>query len=122
MTLYDNYDLHEHPELLYNLDETALSTNEEAKSAYFPKGTRVATILNPTCGKMTYSILCCGSANGYLLPPFIIYKAAHLYKAWCEKGPSGTLYGRTVSGWMEEAEFAAWINTVGEQDSCTVDG
>ncbi|KAJ8917911.1 hypothetical protein NQ315_002604 [Exocentrus adspersus] len=41
------------------------------------------------------------TADGVLLPPYIIYKAEHLYDSWTERGPKGARYNRTKSGWMD---------------------
>ena len=43
----------------------------------------------------------CGSATGELLPPYVVYKATNLYKAWCEGGPEGTMYSVTKLGWFD---------------------
>jgi len=37
-------------------------------------------------------IMYCGSASGTRLPPYIVYKAKHLYDIWKQGGLAGTLY------------------------------
>lgn len=56
-----------------------------------------------------YSVLFCASASGGFLPPFIVFKDAHLYSSWTTGGPEGTLYGCTKSGWMEDSVFESWF-------------
>ena len=42
------------------------------------------------------------TADGTLLPPYVIYKAQHLYDLWTEGGPRGARYNRKANqvGWM----------------------
>ncbi|KAJ8909547.1 hypothetical protein NQ315_012741 [Exocentrus adspersus] len=41
--------------------------------------------------KSSTSVMFCGSADGTLLPPYVIYKSIHLYDTWKEHGPAGAL-------------------------------
>jgi hypothetical protein len=36
------------------------------------------------------------------IPPYILYKAKHLYRIWTLHGPDGSQYGVSTSGWMED--------------------
>ena len=51
----------------------------------------------------------CGSANGTLLPPMIVYKALNLYENWTQGGPLGTAFACSKSGWFEMTTFKAWF-------------
>ena len=51
----------------------------------------------------------CGSAAGVRLPPFVVYKAKHLYDTWKHGGSPGALYGAFSSGWMERPNFLSWF-------------
>lgn len=53
-------------------------------------------IMNST--KSSTSIMFACTASGKLLPPYVVYKAKHIYDAWTEGGPSNTRYNRTESG------------------------
>jgi hypothetical protein len=111
-SIYDKYDLHEHPEKIFNADETGLTTDATSSSCFYKKGTRSAIVLNPTLGKTMHTVLVCGSASGELLPPFVVYKGKHLYDSWSKGGPKGTQYTTTSSGWMEEEAFCCWLKRV----------
>lgn len=52
------------------------------------------------------------SADGKLLPPYIIYKSAHLYDTWTEGGPPGTRYNRSPSGWIDGQLFLEWYTKI----------
>lgn len=42
-----------------------------------------------------------GTASGVNLPPYIVYKSMHLYDTWTKRGPKGTIYNRSSSGWFD---------------------
>lgn len=65
-------------------------------------------ILNST--KSFISIMFSGTPSGHLLPPYVVYRAVHLYDTWMEEGPPGTLYNRTTSGWFEACSFDDWFH------------
>ena len=46
---------------------------------------------------------------GELLPPYVVYKAHHLWSTWTEGGPSGTRYNRSKSGWFDSVIFDDWF-------------
>jgi hypothetical protein len=112
MALYDEEDLHAHPERVFNADETGLNTDGTVAAAYLKKGTKVAVTINPSGGKVQYSVLICGNAVGTMLPPFVVYRAKNLYDTWCRGGPPGTQYACTKSGWMESEAFLQWMEKV----------
>lgn len=51
----------------------------------------------------------CGTANGKLLPPMVVYKSLNLYKNWTTGGPNGTVYGHSKSGWFDMTLFEKWF-------------
>ena len=53
-----------------------------------------------------------GTAAGTLLPPYIVYKAEHLYNTWQEGGPQGARYSTSRSGWFDSALFEDWFETI----------
>ena len=40
-----------------------------------------------------------------LLPPYVVFKSAYIWRTWTEQGPSGAYYNRTKSGWFDQACF-----------------
>ncbi|KAK3911597.1 Jerky protein homolog-like [Frankliniella fusca] len=47
-----------------------------------------------------------------MLPPYVVYKATHLYDTWIEGGQGGpekTCYNRTASGWFDMEVFEDWF-------------
>ena len=62
----------------------------------------------------------CASADGIMLPPYVIYKSLHMYESWTKGGPkgepccvgtcckTGTMYNHTPSGWFDMPSFEHW--------------
>lgn len=50
-----------------------------------------------------------GNAAGELLPPYVIYRAGHMWTTWTENGPKGCRYNCSSSGWFDAAIFAEWL-------------
>jgi len=59
--------------------------------------------------KSATSVMFCGSAAGTMLPPMVVYKAAHVYKAWKQRGSKGTHYYRSSSGWFDGFLLEKWF-------------
>ena len=94
---------------LWNADETGFCTSASSSLVLARKGSRT---VHETCGgsgREFYTVLAAGAADGTRLPPFLLYKGAHLYARWTKNGPAGALYGVSGSGWMEGANFKNWF-------------
>jgi hypothetical protein len=50
-----------------------------------------------------------GSAAGEMVPPMVLYKALNLYTSWCQRGPKGTVYSCSKSGWFDGFHFEMWF-------------
>ena len=86
----------------------------------FVVGTKYPTKLE-NVSKANYSVLVCGSAGGTLLPPFIVFKAEHVYRTWLENRPqgkpfcderccaAGSFASRSDSGWIDAESFTQWF-------------
>ncbi|CAH2004705.1 unnamed protein product [Acanthoscelides obtectus] len=98
------------PHLIYNYDETNLVDDPGKKKVLTKRGTKYPeAIKNST--KAAFSLMMCGNAAGQLLPPYVNYKAEHLWDTWTEGGPSNTRYNRSKSGWFDANSFEDWFFT-----------
>ena len=115
-------------ERIWNCDETGFCTAVATKSVLAKRGSKNVHKTGGGSGReyitvlgiitMYYIIIIigiilligCGSASGKRLPPYIVYKAKHMYDIWKNGGPPGTLYSVSPSGWMESANFLSWFN------------
>jgi hypothetical protein len=54
----------------------------------------------------------CGSGQGDIMPPYIVYKALNMYDSWTRGGPKGTPYNTTKSGWFDSCIFQDWFKNL----------
>lgn len=76
------------PEAIFNYDESNLSDDLGKKKLIFHKGVKYPdNVIN--FSKSAVTLMLCVSANGDILPPYVVYKAANLWDSWHEGGPKG---------------------------------
>lgn len=56
------------------------------------------------------SVMFAGTPSGFLLPPYVVYKADNLNNDWTEGEPKGTMYNYSKSGWFDNVLFEDWFN------------
>lgn len=99
------------PSLIINYDETNLTDNPGAKKFIFKRGTKYPErVVNST--KTAISLMYAGTADGQLLPEYVVYKAENMWNTWTIGGPTGTRYNRSRSGWFDNVCFEDWFFTV----------
>ncbi|XP_038106747.1 jerky protein homolog-like [Culex quinquefasciatus] len=113
-SFFDEYELTSEgipDHLKINYDESAWADDPGRKKLIFKRGCKYPErVINQT--KSSVSVMFAATASGVLLPPYVIYKATNLYDAWTLGGPSGCLFNRTKSGWMDASIFADWFKSV----------
>ena len=93
---------------IYNYDESNMSDDPGRKKVICRRGCKYPErVINST--KSSISVMFCGNASGTALPPYIIYKAEHLWDTWTENGPLGARYNRSKHGWIDLAIFEEWF-------------
>lgn len=110
------------PSNIFNFDETNVSDDPGSKKLVYRRGVKYPeNVVNYS--KSSTSIMMCGSADGTLLPPYVIYKSEHLYNTWKEGGISGypcctkpccsqgCRFNRTSHGWMDAVTFEDWFSS-----------
>ena len=99
------------PSNLLNYDETNLSDDPGSEKLIFKHGKKYPErIMNYTKGNT--SIMFSGTADGELLPVYVVYKAHHMWKSWTRGGPKRAQYNRSSSGWFDGICFDDWFSTV----------
>lgn len=58
------------------------------------------------------SIIIAGTADGRMLPPYVLSKALHLNNLSPKQGPDHTQYERSTSGWLNGISVEGWIKDV----------
>ena len=106
-TLVDN-DLIDSPSRIFNCDETGLPLDHSPKSVVTLKGQKHARVL--TSGqKKQITVLACGNAAGYVIPPLVIFSRKTLNPELTVQEVPGTMYGLSDSGWMTSDIFENWF-------------
>ena len=96
---------------IVNYDETNLSDDPGRKKVLAKRGLKyVERVMNHS--KSATSIMYAASADGVLLPVYVVYKAKHLYDSWTEGGPANARYNRTDSGWFDAHCFSDWLEHI----------
>ena len=93
---------------IFNFDETNLSDDPGAKKCIFKRGVKYPERVMDS-SKSSTSLMYCGSASGHLLPPYVVYKAEHLWSTWTEGGPPHARYNHSKSGWFDQFCFEDWF-------------
>uniref|UniRef100_A0A1B6GCB9 DDE-1 domain-containing protein n=1 Tax=Cuerna arida TaxID=1464854 RepID=A0A1B6GCB9_9HEMI len=96
---------------IVNYDETNLADDPGRKKVITRRGHKYPErVINST--KTSTSVIFSASGDGTILPPYVVYKAQHLYESWREGGPDNSRYNRTKSGWFDLFTFTDWVETV----------
>ena len=92
-------------------DETNLSDDPGKRKVIIRRGTKYPErVINSS--KSSTSVMFAAAADGSILPPYVVYKAMHLYQSWTEGGLKNARYNRTKSGWFNSFCFEDWVLTV----------
>jgi hypothetical protein len=115
--MYDQYNLQDHPELIFNLDETGYGKEiSTSRRVLAPVGTtHVRERIEFQQDRHT-SVAMCVCADGTYIPPMVIYTGnlppephGHNYKTW---GPQGAHYVTSPRGHMTEDIFIEFIHHI----------
>ncbi|KAK3931060.1 Pogo transposable element with KRAB domain [Frankliniella fusca] len=96
------------PANIVNYDETNFTDDPGVKLVIVRRGTRHPERIIDT-SKTSTSVMFSVTGDGQMLPPYVVYKATHLYDTWTEGGPEKTCYNRTASGWFDMEVFEDWF-------------
>lgn len=99
-TLQDENGIPIPPERIFNYDETNLADDPGTKKCIFKRGVRYPERICDS-SKSSTSIMFSGSADGQMLPAYVVYKAENLWSTWTECGPKNTRYNRSKRGWFD---------------------
>ena len=96
------------PSNVINYDETNFSDDPGASKMLMRRGVKYPS-KEMNFSKSSTTVMYAGTADGKLVPPYVIFKSTHLYKNWCIGGPKGTSYNRSKSGWIDGIIFIDWL-------------
>ena len=96
---------------IWNYDETNLRDDPGARKYVMKRQTNYPERIMDS-SKVTFLVMFCRNAEGEVVPPYVVYKSAHLYSQWIAAGPPGTRYNQSKSGWFDETTFTDWFITL----------
>ena len=107
-SVFDEFGFDDHPERIYNMDETGVPLEPRPPKVIAQKGQR--KIRYRTSGqKAQITVIACGSATGQIVPPFVIFAAKQLNLLWTHGEVSGSRYAVRDKGWVDQELFYYWL-------------
>ena len=99
------------PSRVYNMDESGMPLDHKPPKVVVPKGTK--KVHCQTSGnKAQITILACGNAAGYMIPPMVIFEGKRLNPEWTKGEVPNTLYGMSEKGWTDMKLFHYWMTNL----------
>lgn len=99
----------EHPERLFNADETNFQLCPQNKRVIAPKGTKNVYEVDLGKAKTTLTVLFTFSAAGSYTPPLIIYPGKRLRKEIGDSIPEEFTFATSDTGWMKTEIFYEYV-------------
>ena len=105
----NDYELHDKPDLIFNADETGLTLCHQPGQIVSAKGKR--NVYAATSGErgINTTVLCCVSASGLYIPPFIIFKGKRSNEMLKCGAPAGSLVTLSPSGYIDSDLFLKFL-------------
>ena len=94
---FDEYNFHNHPEVIYNMDETGVLLDPCPPKIIAAEGQEKVRYC--TSGKnQQITVIGCGNATGQAIPPFIIFAAKQINPRWMQDEVVGSCYAISDNG------------------------
>lgn len=101
------------PQNIFCFEELNMRDNFKSKNLICRRRSKYVEVdrnMNPL--KFSVSAMFAGNADGGVLPPYIVYKAAHLHDSWTQYGPHGARFNCTRNGWIDSFTFFDWMHKI----------
>ena len=106
--IFDEFNFYEHPEAIYNMDETGVPLDPCPPKVIAAKGQK--KVRYRTSGKkQQITVIDCGNATGQAMPPFIIFAAKQVNPLWTQDEVVGSRYAVSDNGWITQELFFYWL-------------
>ena len=107
--IFDDYNFDNHPEAIYNMDETGVPLEPRPPKVIAQEGKKKVHYQTGSGQKQQITVIGCGSAIGQCIPPFIIFAAKRVNHMWTRNKVSGSRYTSSESGWVDHDLFFYFI-------------
>ena len=108
MCSYDEFDFGNRLESIYNMDETGVPLEHRPPKVVAKRG-QIKVRCRTSGQKSQITVIGCGSATGQNILPFIIFAAKQLNHSWTLNEVSGSRYGVSDMGWVDQELFFYWL-------------
>ena len=106
--VFQEYGFSDHPEAIYNMDETGMPLEPRPPKVITKKGQK--KVRYQTSGqKQQITVIGCGSATGHVIPPFVVFAAKHLNYLWMKNEVPGTRFAVSDNGWVNNELFSFFL-------------
>ena len=113
--LYAWLNLLSKPMQVYNVDESGLNvTQHKGKVVADVKRRGVHRVVASEKGR-NHTIVACGSASGYILPPIIVFPRVRVSEALKASAPPGSIVAAQKKGWITAELYLKWFRFFLEQ-------
>lgn len=103
----DENGLRDRPGQIFNMDESGMPLNPKAPKLVVECGS--AAVAVGSGNKSQVTIVGCVSAAGFCMPPMVIWDRKTLAPELTMGEVSGTIYGLSSNGWMDQELFDIWF-------------
>ena len=99
------------PMQIFNADETGISKVHKPRLKVLAKrGQKMVWSLTSGERGRTHTLMVCGSAAGYIVPPLIIFPRARMNDSLKVGAPPGTHFEVSPKGWINHEIFLRWLD------------
>ena len=114
--LFDNLEMlmqryNFHPNNIYNLDETGITTVQGKPSRVLAlKGRKQVGSVTSAERGLLFTVEICMSATGAFLPPMFVFPRVRMKDELMDGAPHGSISVCHPTGWMQKDLFTTWFN------------
>lgn len=95
--IFDKYNFHVKPHLIYNVDETGLQPEHRPPNVIAPPNTKPQAITSPR--STTTTVIACANAVGNSIPPYFVFKGKRFNPDLMKGATPGASCTMSDSGW-----------------------
>ena len=107
---FDQYNLHDSPCSIFNMDETGMPLNPVSPKVVACKEAK-HPVASTTGDRSQITVVSCCNAAGYAMPPMVIFDRKKLAPELTLGEVPGTLYGLSSNGWIDRDLFNHWFTS-----------
>ncbi|CAG2252971.1 unnamed protein product [Mytilus edulis] len=101
------YNLQDKPHLIFNVDEKGITLNHKPPTVV--SGIKCTTSAVTHGRSSTTTILGCGSASGFAVPPYFVFEGKRMNNEWMNGATPGAVGAVSDSGWSNTNIFRQYL-------------